>query len=317
VRLPPHEDPDELVRRDPDAWRRAVAQSQPLIDFLLEARTADLDLATAHGKIEASRRLLPVIAELRDRTLADEYIGRLASRIRLEKVDLARDLAHLRRRRPSTAQPRSAARPAPDASGDADQAGAPVDALGEKYLESGRAGPSPSYSASGGVEGQAASGAAARLLAEQAQEEYCLGLLIEHPAAWAEVYGILSEGDFAGAETRALYTALRRTSPTPAAGDARAALVDLPPILQTAAERARSRVAGNAPEEGLALAKAVSLCAYRIKRTRLKEAMAELDYLERDAEGDGDVGALRALLQRKRQLLSQRRALDAASGLHG
>ncbi|HEU5441725.1 MAG TPA: DNA primase [Ktedonobacterales bacterium] len=318
VRLPPHEDPDELVRRDPDAWRRAVSQAQPLIDFLIEARTADLDLVSPHGKIEATHRLLPVIAELRDRTLADEYIGRLASRIRLEKVDLARDLAQLRRRqpRPAQAQPRPMP-PDPEEANSEDHADAPVDQLGEKYLASGRGIPSPSYSASGTASGRMASGVAARLLAEQAQEEYCLGLLIEHPEAWAEVYGILSESDFAGAETRALFAALRPTQLTPVAGDARAVLVALPPILQTAAERARFRVAGVALDEGLALSKAVSLCAYRIKRTRLKEAMAELDYLERDAEGGGDAEALRALLQRKKQLLSQRRALDVASGLHG
>jgi hypothetical protein len=38
---------------------------------------------------------LPVVAEVRDRTLADEYVGRLASKIRLDKVDLARDLAQV------------------------------------------------------------------------------------------------------------------------------------------------------------------------------------------------------------------------------
>jgi hypothetical protein len=50
---------------------------------------------------------------------------------------------------------------------------------------------------------------------------------------------------------------------------------------------------------------------------RLKEEMAELDYLQRDAEQTGATDALRALLRRKQHLLSQRRAIDAASGLHG
>jgi hypothetical protein len=66
-----------------------------------------------------------------------------------------------------------------------------------------------------------------------------------------------------------------------------------------------------------ALASVASRAAYRLKRTRLKEEMAELDYLERDAEQSSDAEALRALLKRKLQLLSQRRALDAASGLIG
>jgi hypothetical protein len=72
-----------------------------------------------------------------------------------------------------------------------------------------------------------------------------------------------------------------------------------------------------APQEGQPLAKAASTSAYRLKRTRLKEEMAELDYLQRDAEQSGDLDTLRALLRRKQHLLSQRRAIDAASGLHG
>src|SRR5262249_54983893 len=98
VRLPAHEDPDEFVRRDAQGWRQAVELAQPLIDFLLEIQTADLDLETPHGKMEATRRLLPMIAEVRDRTLATDYVGRLATKVKLDKVDLNRDLNRLRQR---------------------------------------------------------------------------------------------------------------------------------------------------------------------------------------------------------------------------
>ena len=319
VRLPPHEDPDELVRRDPDGWRRAVAEAQPLIDFLIEAQTAGLDLATPHGKMAAAERLLPVIAELRDRTLADEYIGRLARRVRLDRVELARDLAQTRRRLARERRSQQARQPDLDEVAGEDQAGASVEPLGEKSWESGGPGPGPSYSASGAAHSRAAaSGAAARLLAEQAQEEYCLGLLLEHPAAWAEVYGIVGEGDFAGTETRALFGAWLRASRNHPSLDLHAFLAELPAVLQTAAERAHARVARETlPEDDVAVAKAARLAAYRLKRMRLKAEMAELDYLERDAEGTGEPEAVRALLQRKQHLLMQRRALDAASGLHG
>ncbi|HKT39664.1 MAG TPA: hypothetical protein VJR48_14910, partial [Ktedonobacterales bacterium] len=315
VRLPPHEDPDEFARRDPDGWRLAVAQAQPLIDFLIEAQTADLDLATPHGKIEATRRLLPVIAELRERTIADEYVGRLAERVRLDKVELARDLAHLRQRLAREGRTRQASQDADGQENDNDQTGAPVDRLGEKYPNSGQSGPVPSYSATANVRG--GGGTAARLLAERAQEEDCLGLLLEHPEVWAEVYGILTESDFAGTDTRALYVAFTSALQMSPALDAQHFLDELPAVLQEAAGRARARVAVGVPDEGPSVSKAVSVSAYRLKRTRLKEEMAELDYLQRDAERSGDLDALRALLARKQQVLSQRRALDAASGLHG
>ena len=318
VRLPPHEDPDELVRRDAPGWERALATAQPLIDFLIEAQTADLDLSTPRGKLEAARRLLPVVAEVRDRTLADEYVGRLASKIRLDKVDLARDLAQVRRRQQHDGRAQSArgGESREQASGE-EQAGSSVEALGEKYLETGQDGPGTSYSASGGSGLAGTTGTVARLLAEQAQEEYCLGLLLHYPTVWSEVFAILGDGDFAGTETRALYAAYLAAVRGGHDLDLDAFLAELPPVLQATAQRARERVAVRAPQEGQPLTKAASTSAYRLKRTRLKEEMAELDYLQRDAEQSGDLEALRALLRRKQHLLSQRRAIDAASGLHG
>ncbi|HLZ23374.1 MAG TPA: DNA primase [Ktedonobacterales bacterium] len=316
VRLPAGEDPDELVRRDAAGWQRAVETAQPLIDYLIEAQTAGLDLATPHGKMEATRRLLPILAEVRDRTLADEYVGRLAARVRLDKLDLRRDLALVRKRvdREARGTTRSADREQTSGNGDSPEA---VERLGEKYRESGGNGPAPSYSASGAANDPAVAGIVARLLAEQEREEFCLGLLLDYPDVWPEVYGILAEGDFAGTETRALYhefALLMQTYPSP---DMPRFFAELPPVLQAAAERARNRLASGTLPEGSLLAKAASSSAYRLKKTRLKQEMAELDYLQRDAEQAGDTETLRALLRRKQQLLSQRRAIDAASGLHG
>jgi DNA primase len=316
VRLPAHEDPDEYVRRDATGWQRAVEQAQPLIDFLIEAQTADLNLTTPHGKIEATRRLLPIIAEVRDRTLADEYVGRLAEKIRLDKVHLAHDLVQVRRQVDREARGRPArdqeSDPQPD--GAEDQTGASVERLGEKYPESGRTSPSPSYSATGAAESNAGPDGRLRTLARR--EEECLGLLLTYPVVWPEVYGIVSEGDFAGTETRALYRAAAEALST-GAFDLQRLLDGLPSPLQEAAERAQAMVASDEPLDGQGLLKAARDAAYRLKRVRIEEEMAELDYLQRDAEQSGDGEALRALLRRKQQLLSQRRALDAASGLHG
>ncbi|MGZ3584518.1 MAG: toprim domain-containing protein, partial [Ktedonobacterales bacterium] len=324
VRLPPHEDPDEFVRRDQAGWQSAVDQAQPLIDFLIEAQTADLALDTPHGKIEASRRLLPIIAEVRDRTLADDYVGRLAARIRLDKVDLRRDLAQARQRLDREARQRAPREEAPDEASAEEQRGETVEHLGGKYQERGGDPSDSSYSASGEVRTGTRTGIAARLLAELAQEEECLGLLLEQPSLWTEMQGIVSEGDFSGTETRVLFqafAALARAHAGSTMPDARQVLEALPEELQPVAQRARERItsatAADDTPDVHALASVASRAAYRLKRARLKEEMAELDYLERDAEQSNDAEALRALLKRKLQLLSQRRALDAASGLIG
>ncbi|HEY7953369.1 MAG TPA: hypothetical protein VID70_10295, partial [Solirubrobacteraceae bacterium] len=270
------------------------------------------------GKAEASHRLLPIIVQVRDRTLVEDYVKRVASRIRIQEVELRRDLEGVRRKRDRDQATRGPAR-TDQRDGDHAQAAAPVERLGEKYLETEHKGTATSYSATGGGDGARAanSGMAARLLAEQAQEEYCLGLLLEHPEVWSEVYAIIAEGDFVGTETRALFAQLAAALQAHPALDVTAFLDELPPVLRETAPRARARVASSVFPEGQGLAKAASSSAYRLKRMRLKEEMAELDYLQRDAEQSGDDEALRALLRRKQYLLSQRRAIDAASGLHG
>ncbi|HEX8996401.1 MAG TPA: DNA primase [Ktedonobacterales bacterium] len=312
ARLPPHEDPDEFVRRDPEGWRAAVEHAQPLIDFLIEAETAGLALDTPQGKAEARNRLLPVIAEARDRTLADEYVGRLAQKLRLDKIELRRDLALTRQRidretRVARQRQQEQDDGRLDAEPDGDEA-ASGDSLGVKYRQAAQERPGRGYSsssASGGLSDKA-------LLAEQALEAYCLGLALDYPSAWAEVSAILDRNDFATPELRALYDALASAA---GAGDSLIAedfIDSLHPMLRDAAEHAREGISER-ERDATHLIKDARDAAYRLKNLRVKGEMAELDALQREAEASGDEDSLRTLLTRKQQLLVQRRAIDTAS----
>lgn len=326
ARLPAHEDPDEFVRRDPEGWRLAIEQAQPLIDFLIEAETADLALDTPAGKLEARRRLMPVIAEVRDRVQAEEYVARLARKLRLDDVTLRRELpvarAQLDRETRATRQrqaEQSAAEEVSGAVGVVDAAGAdgaeeaPTsdpggDALGVKYRQTASSLPTRGYSsssASGGFSEHA-------LLAEQTLEAYCLGLALEFPATWVEVSAILDGRDFLTPELRALYDALAdalRSGPSLAADDF---ITTLHPLLRSAAEQACAMIAQRDRDVNH-LVKDARDAAYRLKSLRLKGEMAELDALQREAEQAHDSESLGALLARKQHLLVQRRAIDTAS----
>ncbi len=325
ARLPAHEDPDEFVRRDPEGWRAAIEQAQPLIDFLIEAETTGLALDTPQGKAEARRRLLPVIAEARDRTLADEYVGRLAQKLRLDKIELRRDLALTRQRidRETRAVrqrqmeqveegPAGDMAGSGESDGDAasvgDSGGASEDPLGVKYRQAAPERPRRGYSsssASGGWSDHA-------LLAEQTLEAYCLGLALEYPSTWAEVSAILDGRDFTTPELRALYDALAGASlgsPSLAADDF---ITSLHPLLRAAAEQA-CEVITQRERDATHLVKDAREAAYRLKSLRLKGEMSELDALQREAEQASDADSLRTLLARKQQLLVQRRAIDTAS----
>jgi DNA primase len=333
AKLPPHEDPDEFARRDPAGWQRVIEQSEPLIDYLISAQTDDLALDTPQGKMEASRRLLPILAEVRDRTLAGEYAQRLAARLHLDVYDVQRDLAQTRQRLDRETRAQSSTKTSHQApaqarspvdSGEADGEAAD-DPLGNKYRQTEGSPTDPffNYRASG------AAGATGELLAELAQAEYCIGLLVADPATHMDIYAILDEHDFTSAELRAIYAIFAETTRASAAGTSGASgqaaqpatenvfVARLPEELRQVAERAGARVAPNLPESGPSLSKIASNAAYRLKRMRLKAEMAELDYLVREVAGTGDDEGVRTLMARKKLLLSQRRAIDAATDLWG
>ncbi len=330
ARLPPHEDPDEFVRRDPDGWRAAIERAEPLIDFLLDVETAGLPLDTPQGKLEARRRLLPVIAEVRDRTLADEYVGRLAQKLRLDKIELSRDLLaarrqldrdlHAQRQRArdeeQSKQTTDAAGTAQDGTDSGNVRAGSADPLGTKYRQADSDRPQQGYSSSSAIWERETGATSAEQTPEQTLEVYCLGLPLVYPHVWEEISAILDESDFTLSELRALYHALTREMGSRSFVSAEGFITGLAPALGEAAGQAWNRILAQTLDEGRVI-KVARDAAYRLKRMRLNHEMAELDALQREAEQARDDATLRALLDRKRHLLSQRRAVDAATALYG
>jgi DNA primase len=173
-----------------------------------------------------------------------------------------------------------------------------------------------------------------------ALEEYYLGLLLACPILTPEVCGIIEEADFSGTERRALYhvlvTAYQKGTPP----DIQGMISTLPDILQETAEHLRQEVEARERMESISrtrrramqrmqqvleaepaldtvrLRKVVTKAAYRLKRARLKEALNELIYLRQEAELAGDQEGLRALDQRRKDILLQIETIDSAVPLH-
>jgi DNA primase len=295
VRLPAGEDPDEFVRRDPAGWQRAIAEALPLMDFIFEVQLHDLDLTGAAGKAEAAHRLLPLIAERGDRAAQDAYLRKLAARLRMDERELTLDFQRVRRAKTR------------------DGRWANETGVGKKY-----SGPDEvEYSAPVTTDVARPDRLPARTLAQRTLEEFCLGLILDRPEVWRDVSGILTESDFTATENRELFRAFVISIASGSSFHTQHFLDDLPPILSATAARARVHRTEEPPEEGAALVKMATNAAYRIRRARLREEMAELDYLQRDAEQSGDGEALRAFLGRKQQLLSERKHIDSAASLYG
>jgi DNA primase len=72
-------DPCELRQAKGDAAvRDLVARRQPLFTFAVRTLLASHDLDTAEGRVEALRRTVPLVAQIKDVSLRDEYARQLA-----------------------------------------------------------------------------------------------------------------------------------------------------------------------------------------------------------------------------------------------
>ena len=72
-------DPCELrIANGDTAVRDLVARRVPLVEFMLRATTRRFDLDTAEGQTAALDRAIPMVAQIKDHALRDEYARRLA-----------------------------------------------------------------------------------------------------------------------------------------------------------------------------------------------------------------------------------------------
>jgi DNA primase len=92
--LPPGSDPADLVRRDVDALRRAVAEAQPFLGFLVERVLRSADLRTAEGRAKAAESALAVVSEHPNELVRDQYVMLVADRCRLDPAALRALAAH-------------------------------------------------------------------------------------------------------------------------------------------------------------------------------------------------------------------------------
>ncbi|WP_040733027.1 DNA primase [Nocardia tenerifensis] len=76
---PDGQDPCELRQHSGDgAVRDLVARRTPLYEFVIRGLLADHNLDTAEGQVEALRRAIPVVAQIKDNALRKAYATKLA-----------------------------------------------------------------------------------------------------------------------------------------------------------------------------------------------------------------------------------------------
>ena len=87
--LPAGQDPDDVVRTDPERWREVIASARPVMKHLFDVLVQGLDLREARDKTLAADRLLPVIEQVPDPVARAAWLAQLAEMIRIDERTLA------------------------------------------------------------------------------------------------------------------------------------------------------------------------------------------------------------------------------------
>jgi DNA primase len=95
VRLPDDRDPDEIIRDDPDTWKAATEDPQPIMEFLIDRAAHRHDPSTVGGREKLVAEVLPTLRTIGDPVRRDGYLQLLARRSGVEERTL---LEALRRR---------------------------------------------------------------------------------------------------------------------------------------------------------------------------------------------------------------------------
>lgn len=91
VSLGESKDPDEIIRKSPDAWKKKVKEAVSVYDFILDTGIKRWGL-DAEGKKKISKEVLPIIAKLPDKISQDHYVQKIAASLSVSEEAVRSDL---------------------------------------------------------------------------------------------------------------------------------------------------------------------------------------------------------------------------------
>ncbi len=84
VTLPPGQDPDKLIRTDPTAWPKLLAEARPVVDYVIGVVAAELEPGDAKAKSAAAKQVLPLINDIADEVERDHYFTKLGKTLGID-----------------------------------------------------------------------------------------------------------------------------------------------------------------------------------------------------------------------------------------
>lgn len=81
ISIPSGKDPDELIKQDPEIWKKIIQSPQYALDWLIDRYKTVLDITSAQGKRQFTDIILHVVHDLTDPVEQDHYVGEVAKLI--------------------------------------------------------------------------------------------------------------------------------------------------------------------------------------------------------------------------------------------
>ncbi|MEX2548335.1 MAG: DNA primase [Chloroflexota bacterium] len=276
VRLPDGRDPDEVMHRDPEGWRKATAEPQPIVEYLIDTFAKRHDPRTLAGREKLVAAVMPTIRRVTNPTQRDGYMQLLARRSGVEERVLLEEL-----RRPEQTA-RVVGRPSES------HVGAKINL--EAVLSSPDA-----------LDPEAV----ARTL--EPVESALLRVVLMRPYVRDDLAGRLSPELFVTTPARELW---RRIDATPTAGFDRAAFVEsLDPTLAAVARTLFART-DPLPDDDGALRQSVEQSLLGLERNRITERLEFVRAELSEAEAEANAEAAERLRREVLELQTQRLDLD-------
>lgn len=89
-------DPDDLIAKDPELWKSAIAKPKLFMDFAFDQAIKNKDFENVEDKKHVAKTLLPLIASIADGVEQSHYIQKLSDLLSVEESVLRQSLTKLK-----------------------------------------------------------------------------------------------------------------------------------------------------------------------------------------------------------------------------
>lgn len=93
IQIPQGKDPDECIRTNPKEWEKATASARPVMEYYFGKTFAGLDLSGTEDRREAAKKLLPILAWLKNKIEQDVWLKKLSEAINVQESILRETLS--------------------------------------------------------------------------------------------------------------------------------------------------------------------------------------------------------------------------------